>query len=51
MTTQTTTSTSQTEAPKIDDRSLLSLMTDVSEYKPSTEKTEEQADWRMTLVG
>ena len=50
MTTQTTTTSSQTETPK-DDRSLLSLMTDVSEYRPTAEKTEEQADWRFELVG
>lgn len=48
-TTTQTTQTTTTEAPKNDD--LRSLMTDISEYKPSTEKTEEQADWRMALVG
>lgn len=50
MTTTTQTTQTTTEAPK-DDRSLLSLMTDVSEYRPTTEKTEEQADWRFDLVG
>ena len=51
MTTTTQTTQTTTETPKDDDRSLLSLMTDVSEYRPSTEKTEEQGDWRFELVG
>lgn len=51
MTTQTTTTKKTDDSQKIDDRSLLSLMTDVSEYKPSTEKTEDLEDWRMALVG
>jgi len=33
------------------DDSLLSQMTDVSDYRPATEKTEEEPNWRMTLNG
>ena len=50
MTTTTQTTQTTTETPK-DDRSLLSLMTDVSEYRPQTTKDEEAADWRFELVG
>lgn len=52
MMTQTTTTEDQTTTEQTyGDDSLLSLMTDVSEYKPTTEKTEEEPNWRMELVG
>ena len=51
---KTTTTTKKTTTPQTQttsDDDFRSLMTDISEYRPTTEKTEEQADWRFELVG
>lgn len=50
-TTQTTKTTTQQPKTTSDD-DFRSLMTDISEYRPTTTKDEgKEVDWRMTLVG